>query len=79
MAAYPKTEQIFPQIPRKRGMFRDPKHVKSVVLRMGDAYIGLLDDLCDANGRSRREIIEILIAEAAYDLSENPTERIDPQ
>lgn len=69
---------FMPTIPRRRGMFRDPKHVKSVVLRMGDAYIDQLDQLCSVNNRSRRELIEILISEAAYDLERNPTERIDP-
>ena len=64
--------------PLKRAGFRDPDYVQSVVLRMGTGYVDALDELCDVNGRSRREIVEILITEAAADYKLNPDSRINP-
>jgi len=45
---------------------------------MGTGYVDALDELCEVNGRSRREIAEILIAEAHADLKLNPESRINP-
>lgn len=67
-----------PYVPLKRGMLRDPKHVQSVIFRMGKPYIKELDKLCEVNKRTRREIVEILIAEAAFDLYQDPDDRISP-
>ncbi len=67
-----------PKTPLKRGHYRDASYVKSVMLRMGMGYVDQLDYLCKANNRSRREIVELLIHQAAQDLSENPNTRIDP-
>lgn len=67
-----------PSTPMTRAGFRDPKHVSSIMLRMGNEHIDALDDLCDANGRSRREIVEILISEASVELQEDPGARINP-
>lgn len=64
--------------PLKRAGFRDPDYVQSVVLRMGTGYVDALDELCELNGRSRREVVEILINEAATDLALNPGSRINP-
>lgn len=64
--------------PLKRAGFRDPEYVQSVVLRMGTGYVDALDELCELNGRSRREVVEILIHEAATDLELNPGSRINP-
>ena len=64
--------------PLKRAGFRDPDYVQSVVLRMGTGYVDALDELCEANDRSRREIVEILIHEAITDLKMNPDSRINP-
>ena len=57
---------------------RDPAEVRPVMMRMGTAYIDQLDTLCDVNGRSRREICETLIAEAAAELKGNKAARINP-
>ena len=64
--------------PLKRAGFRDPDYVQSVVLRMGTGYVDALDELCEVNNRSRREIVEILIAEAKGELDLNPSARINP-
>ena len=45
---------------------------------MGDSYVDALDDLCDANQRSRREIVETLVMEAALELKDDPAARINP-
>ncbi len=67
-----------PYVPLKRGMYRDPKYVQPIVLRMGKPYVKKLDELCKVNGRSRREIVEMLVAEAAFDLFRDPDDRITP-
>ena len=68
-----------PSRPLKRGgVFRDPDYVHSVVLRMGSEFIDRLDELCEVNKRSRREIIEILVAEASYEYRTDPEARIHP-
>ena len=64
--------------PTKRAGFRDPDHVMSVVLRMGDSYVEALDKLCEINKRSRRELVEILVADAWYELEEDPNARLTP-
>ena len=71
-------ELDIPKTPEVRPGFRDADHVQSVVLRMGKSFVTALDKLCDANYRSRREIIEILVAEAYVELQENPDARIQP-
>lgn len=67
-----------PSTPLKRAGFRDPDYVHSVVLRMGTEFIDRLDELCETNKRSRREIIEILISEASYEFRTDPEARINP-
>ena len=67
-----------PQCPEVRPNFRDPAHVKPVMLRMGLEFIEALDRLCESNGRSRREIVEILVSEAFVELQEDPGARIQP-
>ena len=67
-----------PKPPLKRGNYRDSSYVKSIMLRMGKGYIDQLDYLCKANNRSRREIVELLIHQAAQDLNKNPESRINP-
>ncbi len=67
-----------PETPLKRGHYRDPAYVKPIMLRIGKAYLQQLDYLCEVNNRSRREIFEMLIHGAYYDLKENPAERITP-
>ena len=58
--------------------FRSKEEVQPVLLRMGRDFVNALDDLCDVNGRSRREIVEMLVDKAwlAWDKDEN--ERINP-
>ena len=46
--------------------------------RMGLDYVDELDTLCAANKRSRREIVEILVREAAEEYKHDNTARIDP-
>lgn len=57
---------------------RLPDHVQQINLRMGKPYIDSLDELCAANKRSRREIVEILVSEAYEELADNPSARISP-
>jgi hypothetical protein len=71
-------EYVPPYIPLKRGMLRDTRYVQSIMLRMSDAYVDMLDELCEVNQRSRREIVEILIAEASWDYTQDPDDRISP-
>ncbi len=63
---------------RERKKLRPSSDVKSVVLRMGLGYVDELDVLCEANKRSRREIVEILVHEAYEEYADDPTARIDP-
>ena len=67
-----------PSTPEVRPGFRDASCTRSVVLRMGEEFIEALDELCDTNKRSRREIVEILVAEASLELQEDPEARIQP-
>ena len=60
------------------GKGRNPLYVRPVVLRMGTDFIAQLDKLCDVNRRSRREIVEILVSEAAEELVGDPNARINP-
>lgn len=66
------------ETPEIRPGFRDAAHTRNVVLRMGEGYIDALDALCDTNDKSRREIVEILVAEAKMELDDNPKARIEP-
>lgn len=52
--------------------------VQAVLLRMSIPFVEQLDELCDVNSRSRREIVETLVAEAHGVLQENPSDRINP-
>ena len=61
-----------------RPTVRPASEVRSVVLRMGNEYVDELDELCAANKRSRREIVEILTREAFEELQHDPSARIDP-
>ncbi len=47
-------------------------------LSMGDKHIATLDKLCTINGRSRRDIVELLIDRAMQDYKEDKDERISP-
>lgn len=57
---------------------RRPSEVQSIMMRMGKNYVKKLDRICRANNRSRREIVEILVDEAAVELRGDPTARINP-
>ena len=64
--------------PESRPGFRDAAHTRNVVLRMGEGFISALDELCRVNSMSRRQIVEILVMEASFELQENPDARIEP-
>jgi hypothetical protein len=49
-----------------------------VGFRMRVTSIAQLDELCEVNKRSRREIVEILVAEAHGVWQDNPADRINP-
>ncbi len=57
---------------------RAPDEVQSIMMRMGKNYVRKLDRICRVNNRSRREIVEILVHEAALELREDPAARINP-
>jgi hypothetical protein len=57
---------------------RPKETVKDVLLRMGIPYVTQLDSLCEVNARSRREIVETLVAEAFSVLQDDPSDRINP-
>lgn len=67
-----------PETPTTRPGFRDPDYVQAVVLQMGTGYLEALDLLCALNGRSRRDIVEILVSEAYMEVQEDPDARIEP-
>lgn len=67
-----------PSTPEVRPGFRDAGYTRNVVLRMGEEFIEALDELCEVNKRSRREIVEILVSEAHVELQEDPAARIQP-
>lgn len=67
-----------PSTPETRAGFRDADHVQAVMLRMGYEFVDALDTLCEVNGRSRREIVEILVTEAYIEHQEDPKARINP-
>ena len=52
--------------------------VQAVLLRMSIPFVEQLDELCDINGRSRRDIVEILVNEAHDVHRTNPADRINP-
>lgn len=68
-----KTEQepLIPRTPEVRPGFRDDDYVQPVMLRMGTGFVDALDQLCAANERSRRVIIEKLIERAYEDFANN--------
>lgn len=74
----PSDDLLIPETPLTDRGTRDPDYVAPVVLRMGVEYIEHLDNLCEVNQRSRREILEILIAEASIEYQNNPDARINP-
>ena len=61
-----------------RPTVRPSDQVRSVVLRMGVDFLAELDELCEVNKRSRREIVEILVHEASDELKHEPEARINP-
>jgi hypothetical protein len=67
-----------PSTPEIRPGFRDSTHTRSVVLSFGNEFIEALDELCEVNQRSRREIVEILIAEASVEYQQDDAARIQP-
>ena len=60
------------------GTRRHPDDVKPINMRMTKVHVDELDTLCETNNRSRREIVEILVHEAALELKQNPQARITP-
>jgi hypothetical protein len=52
--------------------------VQAVLLRMSIPFVEQLDELCDVNSRSRREIVETLVNEAHAAFKDDPTDRINP-
>ncbi len=62
----------------RKNFFRDSKDVQSVMMRMGKDYVAALDELCVVNGRSRRELVEILIDEAYQEYQHDNSARITP-
>lgn len=75
----PKQMELdIPSTPEIRPGFRDADHVQSVMMRMGTSFVEALDKLCEVNYRSRREIVETLIAEAYIEWQENHSARIQP-
>lgn len=48
------------------------------MMRMGQDYIDQLDELCEANSRSRREIVEILVNEAWSELQIDSEAKLNP-
>ncbi len=73
-----KAEPHIPSTPEIRPGFRDSAHTRQVVFVFGEEFIEALDDLCTANQRSRREIVETLIAEASVELQQDNSARIQP-
>ena len=65
-------------VPKNARGFRDADYVQSIVMRMGTPFVDKLDRLCLINGRSRREIVEILVDEASAELEDDPSARITP-
>ena len=57
---------------------RKKEDIKPIMVRMGTDFVACLDDLCEANKRSRREVIEILVDQAHADWSEDPAKRLNP-
>lgn len=57
---------------------RPKETVTAVLLRMGNDFVSQLDKLCEVNARSRREIVETLVAEAHGAWEDNPDDRINP-
>ena len=74
----PKSAVVPRETPRTPQGRRDPKHVESINLRMGDNFVVMMDKLCGVNRRSRREIVEILITEAYEELIQDEYARINP-
>ena len=67
-----------PTTPEIRPGFRDADHTRSVVLCFGLEFLVALDNLCGVNQRSRREIVETLIAEASVEWQQDKNARIHP-
>jgi len=57
---------------RKRG------EVRPIMVRMGADYVACLDELCDINKRSRREVIEILVDQAHLAWTRKNDVRVNP-
>lgn len=57
---------------------RPKETVQAVLLRMSIPFVAQLDELCDVNDRSRREIVEMLVNEAHDVFKSNPADRITP-
>jgi hypothetical protein len=57
---------------------RDQDHVHPVLLHLGVPFVDALDELCEVNKRSRREIVEMLVAEAHDELQHDSSARITP-
>jgi hypothetical protein len=74
----PKPALVPRETPRTPQGRRDPQHVESINMRMGDNFVLMMDKLCAANRRSRREIVEILISEAYEELEQDEYARINP-
>jgi hypothetical protein len=57
---------------------RPKSTVQAVLLRMSIPFVEQLDELCNVNRRSRREIVETLVAEAHGVYKDDPNDRINP-
>jgi len=67
-----------PTTPEIRPGFRDANHTQNIVLCMGHEFLDALDKLCNVNQRSRREIVETLVAEASIEHQQDKDARIQP-
>lgn len=74
----PRKRLHIPSTPEIRPGFRDADHTQSIVLCMGFEFLDALDQLCSVNQRSRREIVETLVAEASVEYQQDKQARIHP-
>lgn len=57
----------------------EPKDDRTQIgMRIKNSTLEQLDSLCEINGRARRDIFEILIADAYATWKADPTDRINP-
>ena len=78
MANRRKRPPHVPTTPEIRPGFRDADHTTSINMQFGNEFLDALDTLCAVNERSRRSIVETLIAEASVEYQTDKTARIHP-